>query len=399
MKLKNIVRRLVLFMSMMSVCATLFAQLDPHKLYSVGIVALDRRAPMVNLYWDPYLVSNAIKTLNNRFMASPDTYYGVVYGIKENARTPENFALVIKKHVDPSRLTSLLGDLDRNRGNEIYYSITSFAKPYSLIALKGMEETNRTYLYLITDGKYNGNDDYYNEAVYAKRDFSQEGHDQFQNDIEKVQTNYFCKFLSQQAITEGYVQLYEFIPLQQYFTMESLIKFPQKIELQRGKDNLVGRIDIEPLKNDNYEVKKLQLIVGLKAKSDTINVPISPKNEEVVFNLPLSTKAEDVEVELKGWVKLKDGIYDNSVLHPDGPVLQGSAGLVRQISVSKEPVSKIWGLVPMPQWLFKISFFTEKQSEAAVWWGWILAFILLAIILAGVAFSNIYKPKSKDMKI
>jgi hypothetical protein len=55
--------------------------------------------------------------------------------------------------------------------------------------------------------------------------------------------------------------------------------------------------------------------------------------------------------------------------------------------------------MPLPDFLFNISFWTSSQSVAANTWGWIFIFILLAIIVFAIYKSNIYKPNPKEINI
>lgn len=125
-------------------------------------------------------------------------------------------------------------------------------------------------------------------------------------------------------------------------------------------------------------------------------------DKELTINIP-NDKVYGVDshanIEIKAWVKLCDGIYNNTVLHPEGSKLQGAEGLSRIISIELEQDAKILGIIPLPDFLFYMSFWTSSQITAANSWAWILIFIAIAAIVYIIYKSNIYKPNTKEIKI
>ena len=381
-----------------------FAQIEEGEMVTSLIIALDVRSnvnkPNYSSYgkgWNPMPISDELDRLLKKNNIKVDYASGVLYGIKEGDLKPDNFSRLI---VNPQKISNnyldILQTLHSNLPYGTYYSITSFAKPYSMLALKDKQATNMTFMAIITDGVYNGNDDYYGEASYVKKDFSDEGRLQFQNDIANVQTNYFCRFLDQRSIRGGHIQLYEFIPLQQYFALESVVDFPHEVVAKRTKRGYEVNFLIKAVNNKDYETKKimisLQTATGIRSEKE-VNF-----NQEITFNI---SKAEinDTQIGIKAWVKLLDGVYNNTILHPEGAKLQGAEGLSRTIFIIKEENATILGIIPLSDFLFSLSFWTSSQSTAANIWGWILIFILVALIVIIIRKSNIYKPNPKEIKI
>lgn len=371
------------------------AQTNEDKQISSLIVALDIRSN-VNTYWNTYEIDRALEGLLEATHVSPDYMSGVYYGIKEYAQTPENFSTLVWK---PSDAKKGFYDLLKYLHDEIpvgtYYSITSFAKPYSLMVLKDKQETNRTYMAILTDAKYNGNDDYYGEARYVKKDFSNKGLELFKRDIRRVQTNYFCQFINETKIWGGYIQLFEFIPLQQYFALEAVLDFPHTVIAKRGKTEYTLNIPTKIVENPNYDIKKIELNICYNRHSGTPAI-VSPGQSLVI---PLDkSKIADAYIKLNAWIKLNDGIYNNTVLHPYGSDLQGAVGLNRIIKIEKEENAKILGLCPLPDFLFKIAFWTDSQTIAATGWGIIFILLIIILVLIIVYKNNIYKVKDSDIK-
>ena len=98
----------------------------------------------------------------------------------------------------------------------------------------------------------------------------------------------------------------------------------------------------------------------------------------------------DINLSLKSWVRLKDGVYNRTVLHPDGSELQGAKGLNREIHVIFESDTKILGFIPLSQVLYKASFWTDNQDVAASVWGWIfiIVFVIIAIAIVLLIVKN-----------
>ena len=378
-----------------------FCQVDDKKENELLIVALDVRS-RVKTYWSASSISNCISGILAKNNIKPDNVSGVLYGIEEGAPTPTGFS---KLKVEPEPIKNsyvgLLETLHSQIPYGTFYSITSFAKPYSLMALKGKQNTNRTFMVIITDGVYNGNDDYYGEASYVKNRFTEEGKNQFKKEIKSVQTNYFCQFIEQQPINGGYVQLYEFIPLQQYFALESVLSFPHDIVAERKKGEYQITFPIVGIQNDDYKIERLVVTVSSGSGDVIFKEEVTP-GKELIINIPndkLYGIVSSANIEVKAWVKLCDGIYNNTILHPDGSKLQGAEGLYRRINIKLEDDAKILGVIPLPDFLFYLSFWTSSQTTAANSWAWILIFIAIAAVVYIIYKSNIYKPDTTKIKI
>lgn len=383
------------------------AQIDDKKQESHLLIALDRRAPNVSFNWEESEVHRCFLNLLQSKGIIPTTMSGYVYGIPERAKTPETFALqIVSQCAYDENFTPVLRKLYNNlRDREIYYSITSFAKPYVLMAAQKAKLTNRTYLAVITDMKYNGNDDYYGEIKFAKLNFSQEGNAMFKRDIKNVQTNYFCEFIGEVSISGGWISLYEYIPLQAYFSMESVLSFPKEVKAVREKDGYRCEITPESIGNTNYIVHKIKMVL----RQDT--TVIAEKyfksrnfsNKTFSFSVPNEYKGVELSISISAWVKLNDGVYGNTILHPMGSNLQGAKGLNRTIAVETEEDALILGTFTLTNALFEMAFWTNDQQTAAVAWGWVfiisgIVIIVISVVLS-IRYNLINKPRNSDIKI
>lgn len=409
-------KRIIVLLFSMMISIAGFSQTQD-SITSSLIVALDVR-PNFDIKENSFKsedIGQLLSSLLRENQISPDFVSGVLYGIKKGSKTPSNFSRLIIKPIafDSKSSKSFRFFLDSlhfqvpprstwgryEQETEEYFSITSFAKPYSLMALRGKQNTNKTFMILITDGKYNGNDDYYGEAVYVKNDFSAEGVEQFNKDIKKVQTNYFCSFIGEKSFYRGYVQLYEFIPLQQYFALESVIDYPHKLVAKRAKKGGYDICDtICRLSNKNYEVLKIQ--ASLMSNETIIYYEIMEPVDSIKaikFSGVSRADLDNAFLELKTWVRLCDGVYDNTILHPDGSVLQGSAGLVRRVPIEREPDAMIFDHWPLSDYQFSHSFGRTDQYKAAKVWEWIFIapFILLLVVVVVIISFRLFKKNNK----
>lgn len=390
-------KKILSIITVLLISLSVYSQTDGNKQEMSLIVSFDVRSRVNNYSWNASYVSSRIDNILSYNNIVPDYVSGVLYGIKKGSSTPTDFSRLIVK---PSKVSNgyvdLLETLHSNIPFGTFFSITSFAKPYSLMALKDKQFTNRTFMIVVTDGNYNGNDDYYGEASYVKNDFSKEGKSQFKNDIRNVQTNYFCQFIDQMSVNGGYIQLYEFIPLQQYFALESVLDFPHELVAERTKSNYTLHFPTKNISNNDYEIQKLEVSLIVEDKV------LSTQEMQPAKEISLNISKEDVDkahIEIKAWVKLCDGVYNNTILHPHGSKLQGASGLFRTIAIQKEKDAEILGVVDLSDFLFTISFWTSSQSAAAYSWGWIIIFIVLVIVVYIIYKTNIYKVKVGTTKI
>lgn len=265
--------------------------------------------------------------------------------------------------------------LDGNR-----FSLLSIAKPYSLMALKAEDKDDamveRTYLVLISDLKYNGNDDFYDELRH-KPNVNSSTLYSILNNVKNVQQNYFYSFINQVGLPRGYMMLFECIPQQKYFALESVVDYPHEVTARRTKAGYIAEVKISSFDNPNYE------LIDIEGRYK--NSELKRLEDFGVMTFALEQDAfqtsDTTHINLKARVRLIDNIYNRTVLTADGSELQGANGLNKKIIVKKEDNAKILGMIPLVDPLYKLSFWTDNQQIAAVSWGIIFIIILIAIVL------------------
>lgn len=284
-------------------------------------------------------------------------------------------------------------ELSETRDEGVRFSLLSLAKPYCLKAVKVDSEDNsakltyRTYLILITDLKYNGNDDFHDELRH-KPGMSQSMLSKILGEVKLVQQNYFYEFISQIQLNRGYMMLFECIPQQKYFALESVAEYPHNIIAKRTKDGYSLEFGFISYNNPNYNLLKSEILVG----NETVTVNGYNK-VKILIPTNVWQKSDTIHANIKSWVHLLDGVYNRTILSPDGAELQGKNGLNKIIVVQREPHAKILWIVPLPDFLFNISFWTSDQTIAAGVWSVFILFALVAFIIYLIGKTMKYDPK------
>lgn len=252
-------KRIVLILTFVLLCFKGYCKEDKHL-----IVSIDLKSE-ITMYDREYAVSK-IKSVIPRMLRNNNITEGYAsiqfFSVNENASNLEEY---VKNINDPFTQFSdvnyvvdglLENDFYQYHGN--HYSVVTIAKPYSLLKFRDIASDKlieKTYLILVTDYKYNGNDDFYGELKHVPR-ISKDTKESIMNTIKDVQQNYFYKFIAEENISRyprsGYISLFEVIPLQQYFSIESVLDFPHKITATRTKDGYKATFKINQLENPNY---------------------------------------------------------------------------------------------------------------------------------------------------
>ena len=283
--------------------------------------------------------------------------------------------------------------LSQTRDEGSRFSLLSIAKPYCLKAVKVESDDNtaklayRTFLILITDLRYNGNDDFHDELRH-KPGMNQNLLNKILRDVKVVQQNYFYDFISQVQLNRGYMMLFECVPQQKYFALESVTEYPHNLVAKRTKKGYLLSFEFKSYNNPNYKLLKTEVSTG----NEIITVRGYNKVE---FLIPSNSfiESDTIHVKIKSWVRLLDGIYNRTILSPDGAELQGRDGLNRIIIVEQEPKAKLLWIIPLPDFLFKISFWTSDQTIAAGVWSILIILFMFVLIIYLIGKTMKYNPQ------
>lgn len=400
-------KRIILILTFALLCFKGYCNEDKHL-----IVSIDLKSEIA-MYDREYAVSK-IKNVIPRMLRNNNITEGYAsiqfFSVNENASNLEEYVKNINtpftQFSDVNNVVDglLESDFDQYRGN--HYSVVTIAKPYSLLKFRDIASDKlieKTYLILVTDYKYNGNDDFYGELKHVPK-ISKDTKESIMNTIKDVQQNYFYKFIAEENISRfprrGYITLFEVIPLQQYFSVESVLDFPHKITATRTKDGYKAIFKINQLDNPNYRFISSEAFLPVEGHDEIRSVKL---NQDVIFDIPerlVEELGEDnISINFRTWVQLIDNVYNHTILSPDGDKLQGAEGLNRSIKIELEKDAEILGFIPLTDGLYNISFWTNNQNVAAATWGVIFILILLGIMIFIIWRSTQYRSKNNDVKI
>lgn len=400
-------KRIVLILTFVLLCFKGYCKEDKHL-----IVSIDLKSE-ITMYDREYAVSK-IKNVIPRMLRNNNITEGYAsiqfFSVNENASNLEEYVKNINtpftQFSDVNNVVDGLLESDFYQYHGNHYSVVTIAKPYSLLKFRDVASDKlieKTYLILVTDYKYNGNDDFYGELKHVPR-ISKDTKESIMNTIKDVQQNYFYKFIAEENISKyprsGYISLFEVIPLQQYFSVESVLDFPHKITATRTKDGYKATFNINQLGNPNYRFISSEAFLPVEGHNEICNVKL---NQDVIFDIPESLVEQlgkdNISINFRTWVQLIDNVYNHTILSPDGDKLQGAEGLNRSIKIELEKDAEILGFIPLTDGLYNISFWTNNQNVAAATWGVIFILILLGIMIFIIWKSTQYRSKNNDVKI
>ncbi|MDH6341906.1 hypothetical protein M2480_000569 [Parabacteroides sp. PFB2-12] len=292
------------------------------------------------------------------------------------------------------------------------FSLLTVAKPYCLHYFSGVpekKEINRTFMIVVTDRTFNG--DMYNEILNLQQ-FNIHNHltgikdDDVYPICYAVNQSYFIRHIKTEAIRhngnawsnpQGYVDLYEFVPLQKNFQLATVLDLPAHLKARRVRGNKYAcDLSLSNRRHPSY------MPVRLEASLDSTLLKRWNENElpeTTTYTFEVESSNRPKTLHLKGWVRLIDDVYNTTLLSPSPRATEeaGRDGLHVAFEIAYEPKAKVFFL-PMPDIMW-FSFFPDDQATAALVWELIIGFLLLVatVILVIYLFNkNQYFTPSVD---
>lgn len=294
------------------------------------------------------------------------------------------------------------------------YSLVSVAKAYALAALKSEgQKVNRTFLIMVSDKHYNGNN-FYDEmqAFYQKQQGVSLTPQKIFSKCYEVEQNYVIKYIKTLNVMagkfyspQGYVEFYEYVPLQQNFTLPTVINFPTHLVAKLKRN---GNYNIElPLfwqGGDNYRLQHLAAFPIFTEKAqfktpDDANCIDSLKEQTFRFEVPSDRSAKYIEI--RAWLNFIDGFYNATLMSPDekSPLELGRDGLNYLLPIEYEKTETILG-IPISYLLWPP--FVDNQHTAALIWKILLWALFIGWLLwmgYKMARPEHYKPRADEFTI
>ena len=287
------------------------------------------------------------------------------------------------------------------------YSLLSVAKPFILSKFSTLKErplVDHTYIILVTDHRYNGND-FYNELTFF---LDNEGYRKASINLEKVlsvcyqmEEEYCIRFLRSYSWKEGkkggssrHVELFEVHPNQDYLTLPAVIGFSPSLEAKRMKGNKYGfTLDINHL-NKHFDVQEVRVYLKYDDQGKEVLVDRITGLSNYSRDFVLDKKEGIPVIRLEADLKLMDGLYECTRLTPSSV-----SGLSHEISLIPEGNARFFlGMVELPDWLWRLTC-EENQNVAGVIVDVVLALLLLGGGAILIRRLGTYRPSMDEVDI
>lgn len=298
------------------------------------------------------------------------------------------------------------------------YSLQTAAKSYCLTRTQNDEHyANRTFLIMITDDAYNGNDDF-NKEFYSMFNVSGEhmsDRERF-NSLEaifiskcrKVASYYRFDYIPEyehifdtnwtdEGVLEYKVMAFEVSP-SSTFSLASVVDYPANLGLTRVRGGYL--LDFSYYSSDSiYHINKFN--VSIKNRLGDIKEKYNggEGSNHVCVKLHSSELNSDfVEVIIAGWLRQMDGLYNGLEMNPLSP---DNNRLMARLYIPLKTETKILGIVPLYDCMWW--WYPNDLTTAVRVWDIIIIVIsiILICIIAYQIFNRItcYIPDNKKIKI
>lgn len=284
------------------------------------------------------------------------------------------------------------------------FSLLTGAKAYSLstVPSKGGKMVNRTYLLMVTDDNYNGNDDYNKEfsTLWYENPNCRLSKTTFTDHCRNV--NFFYKFLYNKKYNIASsgecsydIHVYDVNP-QSYVALPSVVNYPANLGLTQVNGGYRLNFDFSAVSQD-YIIKKMQVIYyDYKNKE---HITEFANDTTVIINIPNSDIGgeDSLKILLRGWILQNDNQYGGILLSPDDPL---SHRLNVSIKLGLKNEARLFGIIPIPSLLWS---FTDNTNIAVTVWSVIsilfLIFFMWWLVRKLIFDNTTYRPNNNQIKI
>lgn len=305
------------------------------------------------------------------------------------------------KDIFPSGTAQVL-DKSPSRFRGPGFSLLSGAKPFIISAAKspGADKVaERTFILMVTDDHYNGNDNYRKEFQTYQEVGGKASEKEFTRQVTQYHTLFKDVEKDRKMIGSGHASPYYLILLEVVPTnipsINGVLDIPANLNIHR--EPRVYRIDFDSRSVDDlYELRGLDVkVIGKDGKIYRGN---ADTDGHLDMSIPTgAVDPKDINVKLSGVVLQKDGLYDGLLASPENP---NTPRMQASRSLSVAGGGRIFGMT-MPDALWW--WYPSDADKAAFLWEIILILALLA--LSGYAIkrynkrTTLYNLKNHEISI
>lgn len=367
------------------------------------IIAFDNALPeeYVKSIKNELLIKSAIsRSISNLGLKEGDYYSMVNFGISKYDSNINNLARPIKDNrgtpiiwrkfisiFDMFNQNSWYDMIERQGLNRMKrqggpFSLLTGAKAYvinSVCPPNDQVGANRTYLVMVTDDHYNGNDNQNKEFdTMGKTTISKSKRD-FLDQCNKVAANLIFRYIRDKTIMINdylatgalQVSVYEVVPAL-LVSLNSIVDYPANMGIERVNGGYRMRFDFKSI-SDRHILKRLALnVIGKNDQPYRIYQFDGDGRADIM--LPMSHFEDCVKIEMSVWLLQKDSIYNGALLNPhDSDFARLNVNLFHKL---KNEVY-FFGLIPIPDWMWA---FTDNWHTAVIVWDLIALLVVIAIM-------------------
>ncbi len=369
------------------------------------IIAVDNVVPHYEhiLLNKKYMLSNIDDILrrNGNSLLSPGDFVSVVtFGLGDRNYNYNRFVLPATLNEQPLvwNVFTSFDEIFPDWGSQVKnisddrilgqpYSMLSGAKPFIMNYMNSNDPAKtaeRTFILLITDDHYNGNDDYRKEFAKYHGNGGCAPAEPFEHCVNLYHSLFKDREIVRKEISHQYEDSYKLILLEiipsTIPSLNGILDIPASLNVQRVPGGYGINFQAKSV-DDFYQFRNLKVTVTPHKGKPLVKEADSEGN--VSLKIPYGTvDPNDIKVDLDGEVLQKDGMYNGMVispLNPNTPRMHAS----RSISVNDD--GKIFGLrMPDAMWWWSHG----DIRQAAFIWEVIIVLLVIFLTVAAVGWYN-----------
>ncbi len=388
------------------------------------IIAFDNALPKEyakSLKDKPLIKSKIARAICDLRLKEGDYYSMVNFGISKYDSNIKKLARPIKdNHGTPIVWREFVNTYDMFSQNSWYdmierqglsllqeqggpFSLLTGAKSYVINSVCLPDErvaANKTYLVMVTDNYYNGNDDQNKE--FDKMTGTSMNKKDFLEQCYNVAANLSFRYIKDNTIMINdclkdaafQVYVYEVVPAI-LVSLNSIVDYPANMGIERVNGGYRMRFDFKSA-SDKHILKRLMLnVIGKNNKSFRSYQFDGDGRADIM--LPISHFEDCVKIEMSAWLLQKDNVYNGALLSPH------DSNFTRlNVSLSHKLKNEVYffGLVPIPDWMWA---FTNNWHTAVIVWDLIALLTVIAIMCFFmhwlIRINTTYQPNNNMIKI
>ncbi len=396
---------LTLLLGLVNITAVADTIPDSDKVRNHVIIAVDNVVPLYEdvLCNKSYMLSQMDKILRqdgDKLLSDGDYVSVVTFGLGAQNYNFDRFVLPATLKGEPLvwRDFTSWGEIFPNWSGQVLnkaegrmigapYSMLSGAKPFIMSTVKSPDAdkaAERTYMLMITDDHYNGNDNYRKEFADYRITGGCAPVEPFERQVNQYHSFFKEREVARTAISTSralpyYLILLEIVPAN-IPSLNGIVDIPASLNIHRVPGGYGIGFKAKSV-DDFYKFRNLKVTVNAPSGESLVGESDSEGNVDMVIPYG-AVDPSDIRVDIDGEVLQKDGMYDGMLMSP-GNANTPRMHTSRSISVQED--GKIFG-APMPDVMWWWA--RDDVKMAAFVWEVIIVLLVILLTIAAVGYYN-----------